>query len=86
MRFRSYETLCNFLSHVDALCQEYPKFHIKKEDRDILALVMKELPKDLKYHLSLIEGSYNGMRSWHWIKTKFVHFSETLNQDMQQYS
>ena len=47
-------------------------------------LVMKELPKDLKYHLSLLEGSNNGMRSWHWIKTKLVHFSETFNQDGQQ--
>ena len=24
------------------------------------------------------------MKSWHWIKTKLVHFSENFNQDMQQ--
>ena len=58
------------------------KMSYQKEDPEILALFMKELLKDLKYHLSLLEGSNNGMRSWHWIKAKLVHFTETLNQDM----
>ena len=45
----------------------------------ILALVIKELPKDWKYHLQLMEGSNNEVRSWHWIKT-----NKNFNQDMQQ--
>ena len=54
----------------------------QKMNREILAFAMKKLPKDLKYHLSLLEGSNNGMRSWHWIQTKLVQFTETFNQDM----
>ena len=85
MRFKPYETLRNFFSRIDALYQEFfTKCHIKKQDGEILALVMKELPKDLQYHLSLLEGTNNDTRSWHWIKTKLVHISETFNQDMQQ--
>ena len=85
MQFKPYETLRNFFSRIDALCQEFlTKCHIKKEDPEILALVMKELPKDLKYHLQLLEGPNNEVRSWHWIKTKLVRFSENFNQDMPQ--
>ena len=29
---------------------------------------------ELKYHLSLLGGSRDGIRSWQWIKTKIVHF------------
>ena len=35
---------------------------------------MKELATELKYHLLLLEGSGDGMRSWLWIKTKIVYF------------
>ena len=85
MKFRLYETRRHFFSRVDALCQEYlTKCHIKKQDPKILTLVMKELPKDFKYHLQLLEGSNNGIRSWHWIKIKILHFSKKFNQDMQQ--
>ena len=52
MKFKPYETLRNFFSRIDALCQEYlTKCHIKKEDPEVLTFVMKELLKDLKYHL-----------------------------------
>ena len=85
IRLRPYEILRNFFSRIDDLWQEYlVKFHIKKEDPKILALVRKELPPDLKYNLSLLEGSNNGMRSWHWIKTKLVRFTETFNQEIPQ--
>ena len=47
IKFRPYETLRNFFSRIDALYQEcFTKYHFKKEDPEILALVMKELPKD----------------------------------------
>ena len=69
MKFKPFETLRNFFSRVDALCQEYlTKCHINKEDPGILALLMKELPKVLKYHLHLLEESNNATRSWHWIE------------------
>ena len=38
----------------------------------------------MKYHLKLLEESNNGTKSWKWIKSELVHFSETFNQDMQQ--
>ena len=77
--------LYELFSRADALYQEYlTKCSIKIEDQEILALTMKELPKDLKYQLSFLKGSSNGMRSWHWSKTKLGHFTETFNQDMQQ--
>ena len=37
MKFKPYETLRNFISRFDALCQEYlTKCHLKKEDPEIL--------------------------------------------------
>ena len=55
----------NEVSRVDALCVEYlTKCHIRKQDPEILALLMKKLPNELKYHLSLLVGSGDGMRSW----------------------
>ena len=78
LRFRPHENLRNLFSRVDASCQEYlTKCHIKNEDPKILALVMKELPKDLEYHLSLLEGPNNGMRSWQ-IKIKLVHNGQLI--------
>ena len=77
LQLRHNETLRHFFSRVDSLCAEYlTKCHIKKLDAEILSLVMKELPLELKYHLSLLEGAGDGMRNWHWIKTKIVYFIE----------
>ena len=60
VKFKPYETLRNFFSRIDAFCQEYlTKCHIKKKGPEFLVLVMKELPKDLKYHLQRMEGSNN---------------------------
>ena len=76
---KTLRKLRNLFSRVDALCREYlTKCHFKKEDAENLALVMKELPKVLKYHLSMLEGFNNGMRSWHWVKIKLVHFRKLL--------
>ena len=63
MKLRPNEALRNFFSRVNALCAEYlSKCHITKLDLEILALVMKELPNELKCRLSLLEGSGDGMR------------------------
>ena len=76
MQFKPFEALRYFFSRIHALCQEFlTKCHNKKEDLEILALVMKELPKDLKYHLQFMGGSNYEVRSW--------HFSENFNHDMQ---
>ena len=73
MKLRPNGTLQNFFSRVDALCVKYlTTYQIKKLDPEILALVMKELPNELKYHLSLLEGSKDGMRSWQWIKKLYT--------------
>ena len=78
----------DFFSRVDALCAEYlTKCHIKKLDAEILSLVMNQLPNELKYHLSMLEGSGDGLRSWEWIKKKIVYFVEKfphfLNHNQQ---
>ena len=46
------------------------KFHIKKEDAEVVAPVQKEVPKDLKYHLSVIESAVDGGKIRQWIKTR----------------
>ena len=72
-QLRPNKSLLNFLSRVDALCAEYlRKCHIEKLDPEILALVMKELPNELKYNPSSLEGSGDGMRSWQWIKKNCI--------------
>ena len=61
LHLRPNETLRNFFSRVDSLCAEYlTKCHIKKLDAEILSLVMNQLPNELKYHLSMLEGSGMG--------------------------
>ena len=86
LSLRQNESLRNFFSRVDSVCAEYlSKCHIKKLDAEILALVMKELPLELKYHLSILEGAGDGMRSWHWIKTKIVYFIEKFPQFLKQH-
>ena len=76
MKFNPYQTLHNYslvsIRYVKNISQNVK---IKKQNPEILALIMKELPKDQKYPLSLLEGSNNVMRSCHWIKTKLVHFT-----------
>ena len=51
---------------------------MKDEDPEFLALVSKELPKDLKYRLLLLIRSNNGRKYWHWIKTKMKENFEKL--------
>ena len=60
----SQQTLRICFSRIDSVCAEYlTKCHINKLNDEIFALVMKELPNELKYHLSLLEGSGDEMRS-----------------------
>ena len=61
MQLRPNEILRNFLSRIDAMCAVHlKKCHIKKQDSEVLALVMKVLPNELKYHLSLLENREMG--------------------------
>ena len=58
LQLRQNEPLGNFFSRVDSVCAEYlTNCHIKKIDAEILALVMKELSLELKYHLSILDGA-----------------------------
>ena len=64
-------------SRIDAVYVEYLiKFHITKDDVEVLALVSNESPKDLTYNLNIHESTGDAKRSWHWIKTQPVHLVE----------
>ena len=67
MQLRPNKTLRDFF-RVDALCAEYSP------------LGMKELPNELKYHLSLLEESGDGLINWQWIKNKIGRLVEKFSQ------
>ena len=75
MKLHHNESLGIILFQVEALCAAYlTKCHIRKLDPENLVLVIKEVPTELKYQLSLLERSFDGMGSGNGLKPKLSIF------------